>query len=143
MPIHWLFPSLLLALAMALIAWNVRSWHRAQHEEAGDAEELDFSRRQFRRRVQVSGMLAVLAVGLMIGQLIPHLRQPTLFVLFWFGMLLLVGWIVILALGDMLVNRRRLAKFQRQRHAEEARLAAELERIRGQFPDRNESGADW
>jgi hypothetical protein len=136
MQIYWLFPSLLLLLAVGLIAWNVRSWRALQREEQ-DAEERQFGQRQFRRRLQVSGMLALLACGLLLGQLIPPARQPTLYVLFWFGVLLMLGWIVMLAVGDMVVNRQRLAKFQRQRKVEEARLHAELERIRGQIPDRN------
>jgi peptidoglycan/LPS O-acetylase OafA/YrhL len=137
MPIYWFFPTLLLALAVGLIGWNVRSWRAARREEASDAEELEFSRRQFRRRLQVSGMLAGLAVAMVLGQFIPHLKRPTLYVLFWFGVLLVLGWIVLLAMGDLVVGRRRLAKFHEQRKIEEARLNAELERIRSQFPDRN------
>ena len=132
----YLFPLLLLVLSAVLIYWNVRSWRIVQREQ-GEAADVAFHRRQFRRRIQASGMLALLAVALCVGQLIPHERRPSLYIFFWFGVFLLVMWTMLLAIGDMVVNRQRLTRFQRERRIEEARLNAELAQIRQRLPDRN------
>jgi hypothetical protein len=80
--------------------------------------------------VQASGLLGLVGVALCVGQLIPAARYPTLMAAFWLGVLLLVFWAVLLALGDMAVNRQRLRNFQHKRRIEEARLNAELQRLR-------------
>lgn len=61
--------------------------------------------RQLRRRLQVSILLAL--VGLMIpaGDLLPIFRRsPRLFVIYWLGVLAVVTWAVVLALGDLASN---------------------------------------
>src|SRR5687768_915804 len=126
--IRWLFPAALLVLAIGLVTWNIRTWRMAVRRER-DADELSFARRQFRRRVQASGMLVVLALAMMLGQAIPPRERPTLYVMFWFGVLAVLAWVVLLALGDMVINRQRLARILRDRKIEEARLNAELDRI--------------
>jgi hypothetical protein len=78
-------------------------------------------------------MLGVLAIGLCVGQLIPAARFPTLFVLFWLGMLLLLGWMVLLALGDFVLSRQRAAQLKLQARIAEAQLNAELQRIRSKL----------
>src|SRR5688572_9174604 len=85
-----LIPLALLAVATLLLLGHWRTWRDAKQDEA-EPEELDFSQRQFRRRVQTSAMLGLLAVGLSVGQLIPPSRHPTFFVFFWMGMLLLLA----------------------------------------------------
>ena len=85
-------------------------------------------------------MLGLLAVGLCAGQLIDRGRFPTLFVLFWLGMLLLLGWMVLLALGDLVVGRQHVARLTHERRIAEAQLNAELDRFRerlSQEKDRN------
>jgi hypothetical protein len=125
-------PIALLALACWLVIGHLRAWRRAQQDEA-ESEELEFSRRQLRRRVQTSALLGLLAIGLCVGQLIPADRHPTLFVCFWFGMLLLLAWMVMLALGDLVLGRQYVARLKLQRQIAEAQLNAELERVRGKL----------
>jgi hypothetical protein len=124
----FLFPLMIMLLAAGLLFWHVRSWRSEQQEHGA---ELDFARRKFRRRVQTTGMLALLAVGLCLGQLIPRNERPTLFVVFRFAMLLILAWMVLLALGDLTVSRQHLAHLNRERRIAEAQLKAELERLRG------------
>ncbi len=78
-------------------------------------------------------MLALLAIGLCVGQLIPHSRHPTFFVFFWMGMLLLLAWMVLLAVGDLVLGRQRVARLKLQRQIAEAQLNAELDRVRGKL----------
>ena len=89
---------------------------------------------------ETSAMLGLIAVGLCAGQLIDRGRFPTLFVLFWLGMLLVLGWMVILALGDLVLGRQRVARLTHERRIAEAQLNAELDRLRerlGQEQDHN------
>jgi hypothetical protein len=135
----FLLPLAVLLLAGGLLVWHVRSWRDVQQEESA-GEELEFGRRQFQRRVQTSGLLALLALGLCLGQLIDGHQRPTLYVLFWMAMLLLLGWIVLLALGDLVVGRQHVSRLMHQRRIAEAQLAAELDRIRGQLKQDTDQG---
>src|SRR5262249_32807751 len=123
-----LIPLALLALACSLVMGHVRAWRVVQREEPDEAD-LAYSYRQFRRRVQTSALLGLLAIGLCVGQLIPAQRHPTFYMLFWFGMLLLLAWMVLLALGDLVLGRQHVAKLKLERRIAEAQLNAELDRI--------------
>lgn len=103
-------------------------------EDADDEQEARFRRNQFRRRFQVSLMLALLAVGLFLGQFIPIDEYPTFFVAYWCGMALLVLWIGVLAMADLFSVRRRAARLSREYHVQEARLRSEYRRLSGQAP---------
>jgi peptidoglycan/LPS O-acetylase OafA/YrhL len=125
----YILPLVVLMLAGGLLYWQTRAWRRVQQEENA-GEDLEYARRQFGRRVQTSAMMALLAVGLCLGQLIARDQHPTLFVLFWLGMLLLLAWMVLMALGDLVLGRQRLARLARERRIAEAQLTAELDRLR-------------
>jgi hypothetical protein len=122
-----LFPLAIALLAVGLFVWHLRSWRGEQQEQG---QEREFAYRRFRRRMQTTSMLAALGIGLCLGQLIPREEHPTLFVIFWFGMLLLLAWMVLLALGDLIIGRQQLARLARERRIAEAQLNAELERLR-------------
>jgi hypothetical protein len=85
-------------------------------------------------------MLGFVAVGLCAGQLIDRWQFPTLFVLFWLGLLVLLAWMVLLALGDLVIGRQHVARLKHERRIAEAQLNAELDRLReklGQEKDAN------
>lgn len=130
-----LFPLAIILLAIGLFIGNVRTWRIDRDREQGD--ERDFAQRRFRRRLQTTGMLIVLAIGLCLGQLIPWREHPSLFVLFWFIMLLILGWMVLLALGDLMVGRQHLARLTRERRIAEAQLNAELQRLKNHAADKS------
>ena len=50
--------------------------------------------------------------------------------LFWLGMLLLLAWMVLMALGDLVLGRQRVARLAHERRIAEAQLKAELDRLR-------------
>lgn len=131
----FLAPAVVLLLAAGLVVSHLRAWRAAQRENL----DVEFSRGQFRRRMQTSVMLAVLAVGLCVGQLIRSESHPTFFVLFWLGMVLLIAWMVLLALGDLILGRHYVARLQRERRVAEAQLQAELDRIRNRLAQENEN----
>lgn len=126
----YLLPSAVFAVAAGLLFWQRNTW-RSQQQGCLEAD-LEFARGQFRRRTQTSAILAVLALGMCLGQLIPRREQPTLFVLFWVGMLLLLAWMVLLALGDLVIGRQHVARLVQERRTAESQLQAELDRLRAQ-----------
>jgi peptidoglycan/LPS O-acetylase OafA/YrhL len=122
-----LFSLATLFFAIGLIAWHVRTWRRVERS-APDPKEYDFRRRQLRRRVQTSGMLGVLAVAIFIS---PWMTGPPwLFGLYCFTMLVLVLWVAVLAMIDLWVTRHYYQRLRDGYLAEEAKLQAELRRLR-------------
>ncbi len=126
----YLIPSAIVVLSGFLMAWHVRQWRAEQSGDRDDGERL-YQRGRFRRRMQSSAMLCLAGFAMYAGQLISAERQPTLYVFFWWGVAVLVLWVMILALADILATRQHIARLKRQRIVEEARLRAELARVRG------------
>jgi hypothetical protein len=122
------FAGFVLACALGLMVWHVRSW-RAQQAGSLDPQELGFRRRQFRRRMQTSTMLAVVAAALPIGVwILPH--WPKVGVFFWGAVLFSLMWIGVLGLADMWATKHYYGKIRDDYRIEQARLEAELRRIR-------------
>ncbi|QGJ69895.1 Hypothetical protein PBC10988_15830 [Planctomycetales bacterium 10988] len=93
-------------------------------------KDLPYLRASNRRRFQMSAMIAVLGVGLLVGGLLTPESQPIAFLITWCGVLLLGGWILLLAFGDLISTRRRSSKEVHAVRVEEAQLRAELDQIR-------------
>jgi hypothetical protein len=119
----------LLACSAGLMVWHVRSWRAAQAEQT-EAAELDYRRRQFRRRVQSTAMLAILAVAISVGQVLTTWIVSRPFaILFWLGVLLLLGWMGLLAVADIIATKFHYERISREYRIEQAKLQAELRRI--------------
>ena len=116
----------LLLAAVGLMIWHVRAWRDARQQNLDDGE-LDFRRRQFRRRIQTSAMLGVLAVALFIGQFITG--PDTLLFIYWGVTLLLVAWLALLAVVDALATKLHFARLREKYLVEQAKLQAEIRRI--------------
>ncbi len=119
----------LLLAAMALMAWHVREWESFHRREA-DAAEFNYRRRQFRRRMQTSGMLGLAAVALGVGYPLTMWVHSSYFTIaYWTATLLLVCWIVLLALIDALSSRIYYSRLRQQCLLEELKLQAEVRRL--------------
>jgi len=118
----------MLAAAIGLMIWHVRSW-RTMRSQSLEENEATFHWRQFRRRMQTSAMLGILAVGLLGGQLLPP--SPVLQACYWGGMLLLTIWLGVLALADLAATRHHFRRLRHEYIVEEAKLQAELRRLHG------------
>jgi hypothetical protein len=117
----------LVLAAAGLMIWHVRAWRSADKQPIS-SEERDYRRRQFRRRMQTSAMLGVIAASLPAGVVV--MRQwPKVGAFYWGGVLLLVGWVGLLALADMWATRHYYGRIRRDYAIEQARLQAELNRI--------------
>ena len=117
----------LLACAAGLMISHHRTWRRVQRRQP-EAEELDYRRRQFRRRTQTSAMLGLLAVAIFVVQLIPG--PPLLVLISWGVVLLVLGWIGLLAVVDIWATKHYFGRLRQTFLVEEAKLQAELRRIR-------------
>jgi len=118
---------------------------------AGDDQERTHLNRQFRRRMQASGMLVLIGVMIAAGQFIDGKALPALFTFYWSAVILLTVWLILLAMGDAvsIANHARVAQARLDLHRKE--LEAELERLRARQgnghsqtldtdPDRNGPG---
>ena len=124
--------GLLLILAAAcFVRWHVRAWRALAARARGmDPAELDFRRRQLRRRTQTSGMLGLVGIAMLVGRLLIVWRaHPTLILLFWGGVVLLVLWLGLLAVADMVATRYYFGRLRQSYLVEQARLRAQLRRM--------------
>lgn len=129
-----MFTRLILPLAIFLLAagwlwWHMRAWQAVQAGEKDDRER-QFQARRYRRRMQASGMLALIAVAIAGGQTIDQRANPSLFVWFWFGVIVLVFWMCALALADALSTHLHVSRTLRQHKVVKAQLEAEVNRLR-------------
>ena len=117
----------LLLSAAGLMVLHVRAWRRAQRQPL-EPRELDYRRRQFRRRMQTSTLLGVLAVAVLVG---PLITEPPLLVLaFWGAVLVVVLWVLLLAAADALATRLHFTRLRDDYLIEQAKLQAEIRRLR-------------
>ena len=126
-----LFPAALLLIALGWMYWHVRSWREVRAEDLEDAER-QFQWRRFRRRMQASGMLALLAVAMAVGLALPPKRYPVLYVWYWYAVVFLVFWLCLLALADLIASRAHYTRLKRDYRVEQAKLAAHIEQVKAQ-----------
>jgi hypothetical protein len=116
----------LLVFAAGLMLRHLRVWRRAQRQE-GDRYEADYQGRQFRRRMQTSAMLGLLAVAIFVGSFITD--PPEVVTIFWICVLLVACWVALLAMTDLLATKLHFGRVRAQYLTEQARLQAEIRRI--------------
>jgi hypothetical protein len=123
------FALVLLLASAGLMGWHVRTW-RCFRQAAQEGQEHDFRRRQFRRRMQSSAMLGLLAIAIFGGYWITSPPLPPLGVLVYWGCtLLLVVWLAMLAVVDAIATRHHYAQLRDACLVEQIRLRAELQRV--------------
>ncbi len=133
----WL-PALIAGIVLLMIAagtaWHQwRGWQRGPAALPADDESRIHAARQLRRRLQISAMLGLIGLLIPLGDVLPIFRRsPTLFVVFWLGVLGVVIWIVLLALGDLASNVAQTKLAQSHLHAERKALEQEIRRYRTQ-----------
>jgi cell division protein FtsW (lipid II flippase) len=124
-----LISVLLLSAALGLMYWHARSWRRAQSADL-PADELDFYRRQFRRRIQTSAMLGILAALIFAGELLTKwIDSQVFFIIYWAATLLLVLWLALLAAADIWATKYHFGQLRQKCLIEQAKLHAEIRRV--------------
>ena len=122
-------PVGLFVIAVCVGMGQVRTFRRGLPAEADEAD-LRYYRSQFRRRIQITGILGLLALGMLAGQWIPERQYPSLFVIVWSVMGLLACWIALLAVLDLVALRRHALRKFHGYLQEKTRLVGEVHRLR-------------
>ena len=133
-----IFGLMLAAGGVAGLIWHMRSWRRHREDDQLSGEELRYYRRQFFRRVQATGLIAVIGVMLPIGAGMDIRENPGWASLVWMVILGLALWVMVLGFGDLFSTRvhaqdaitrlRALKQEQKTLEREVARLRAESSR---------------
>lgn len=122
-----LFPLFILVSSLGLMVWHVWSWRWAKREDLAPAE-LNYRWRQFRRRIQTSAMLAILALAIFAA---PWISAPVYKLALIVGILILVLWVAALAIADLVATRFHFARLRDGYRVEQLKLEAEARRLRG------------
>jgi hypothetical protein len=134
------WPGLIVAVVLvvfgaSLMVSHVRSWQRQRGNLRLDENERRYFEKRYRRRMRISGTFVVL--GILIGcgdALLPmRMNQPLVIGLYWIGVLVLTGWVVLQGFGDLWSTAAyadaELTRIREKRH--------ELERQLVEFKHRN------
>jgi hypothetical protein len=120
---------LLLLVAVGLIVSHVYSW-RAFQQAGLEAEELDYRRRQFRRRMQTSATLGLLAIAVLVGYVLTiWLRSGWFMLVFWGAVMGLACWVTLLATVDIWATKHHFSRQRDHCLVEQAKLRAEIRRL--------------
>ena len=127
------FSLVLLIVSGVLMFTHWRSWRAIQQEELSQMER-DYRRRQFRRRMQASGMIGIVGVALFVGaafflgreSLVPWIEDIVLIVTYWFAVVLITVWMVLLALVDIWATRRYVMQICEDDLLQQTRIHADL-----------------
>lgn len=131
------FAGFLLLCALGLMAWHIRSWNADKRRKVEPAER-QFRALQYRRRMQTSILMAILATMLPAGQWIMiqadeagdlHGWWLKAGVAFIGVVLLLLCWIGLLALSDFVATRMFYGRLRDRCQLEQTRLQAELRKL--------------
>lgn len=128
--------SLLVALAVGLVVRHCSFW-RSLNKEHLDDSEVQYFRRQFRRRVITSSLVGVIGVTFVV---LYWIKSPVVFSIFLFGWLITIGWILLMALSDILSTRSFKSELRVSQIARRSELEAEIERLRNRQRTGEENG---
>jgi hypothetical protein len=117
-----LVAGLLIAVGIGSGCWQVAA-RRSQLQQALAPYEQDFYARRHRRRLQISGLLGLVALAI-VGGLWVH--DPLLTGIYWLGVLLLLVWIILLAMVDASASHGFFTRLRARQLADRATLQREL-----------------
>jgi hypothetical protein len=134
------WPALIVAVVLvifgtSLMVAHVRSWGRQRGKLGLDEDERGFFQKRHRRRMRIAATFIILGFLIGVGDafLPMHKNQPTVITLYWIGVLLLTGWVMLQGVNDLwstaVYTGTELSRIQQKRH--------ELERQLVEFKHRN------
>jgi hypothetical protein len=140
------WPALIVAVVLivfgaSLMVSHVRSWRRQRGNSTLDENERAFFEKRYRRRMRISATFVILGILIGVGDaLLPmHKNQPLAITLYWIGVLLLTGWVLLQGFGDLwstaAYTGAELARVRQKRD--------ELERQLVEFKHRNLGDRDF
>jgi len=111
------FSLLLIVISAALVIWHVVAWKQAKGDVTLCDLERQFAWRQCRRRVQASGMIGLIGLGLAGLWFAANRFQPLDTVVVTVCLVALAGfavWVILLALADVVATRIHFRRMARQ-----------------------------
>jgi hypothetical protein len=130
---------LLLASALMIVS-HIRAWRRHQREGL-EPRELDYRRRQYRRRMQTSGLIGLLAFFLPAGEMLVIRLESTWIALAYLGLtMFLVLWVCLFAMADVLATKRYFDCLRHANLLEQTRLHALLRHKEGEKKSQDTEG---
>ncbi len=128
------FGGSLTIAGLLMMRSHLRAWREQKVDPELHAEDRSFLKRRFRRRMQASGLLAIIGVMIPLGDVVRlSVKSPGIFAAYWIVVLLLVMWMFMLAIGDMALTNlhttvalNRIRAEQRQLEQKAAALKAKL-----------------
>jgi len=127
LPSLWMCGLLVLA-SLWMMKMHIRAWRAAQADESREPFELNHLRRQFRRRMQTSGILGLLGIAILVGHFIKPPMAAVVVVAYWATVLLMVAWVLVLACFDAISTQMHFRRMQRRKQSQRALLEAKLRR---------------
>jgi len=83
-----------------------------------------FAASQYRRRMQASGMIGLIGVGIGVWPIVP--RQPGPMAFYVAVLVAACGWIMLLALADFWATRQYFARLRNEQLTAQLKLAIEM-----------------
>lgn len=124
------FGSVVAAVGIALVLFNVRAHRR--HQANGDLSEADhqFFDNQYARRMQTSAL--TVTFGALIGfcGYLQFEESPIFATCYIIGLLVLALWLILLAIGDVIATRVYAGKLDRRHRAVRKTLQQALDEVR-------------
>jgi len=129
--IPWLVGGAIVVFASILMWTHAAAWKTQQSDCDIDESELPWFHRRFRRRMQTSGLLLLIGVLIPVGdQFLPVTQYPSLWAVYWMLILLGLGWVVLLAVGDLASTNTHARVSTARANKQRRELEQELERLR-------------
>jgi len=123
---------LLIGASASLTALHVRSRHNEKKQFRAGPFGSRFSKKQFKRRMQVSLMLGITGIAMLGSQWLPH--HALLFGWYWLGITAWVLWILLLGIMDVFDTHRHFARQQHDQWIEQVKRQAPLTSQREKGP---------
>jgi cation transport ATPase len=140
------WPALIVAVVVivfgaSLMVSHVRSARRHRSDSDREENERAYFEKRYRRRMRISATFIILGILIGVGDAIlpMHKNQPLVITLYWIGVLVLTGWVMLQGLSD-LWSTAAYTDAELTRIREKRR---ELERQLVEFKHRNLGGRDF
>jgi hypothetical protein len=121
---QFILPLALFGLSGWLIDSHRRAWRAAAADESLGEPRRRFARSQYRRRMQASAIIGLIAAGLAIQPLIPV--EPLPMALYVAALVGGCGCMMALALLDILATRQNFHRLRNEQLAAQVKLVIEM-----------------
>jgi hypothetical protein len=93
----------LVVFGAALLVSHVRTWRGQRHDLHLDEHERAFFQKRYRRRTRIAATFVILGILIGVGDAFLPMRknQPLAITLYWIGVLLLTGWVMLQGFADL------------------------------------------